>query len=139
MVLAVDPYALRSMITGGYDERLSPEARNARPFYHLLPRWGARRTPPRARRRRGVAVSAPLRAPAPRASSTPRSIGSTRRARSIAAASSRAGAASLAALLAGSALAACDRSGPDAARRVLALAERKNETRGAVALPAHAR
>ena len=38
MVFAVDPYALRAMITGGYDERLSPEARNARPFYHLLPR-----------------------------------------------------------------------------------------------------
>ncbi len=38
MVFAVDPYALRAMTTGGYDERLSPEARNARPFYHLLPR-----------------------------------------------------------------------------------------------------
>jgi Ni/Fe-hydrogenase b-type cytochrome subunit len=38
MVFAVDPYALRSMITGWYDEDLSPEARNARPFYHLLPR-----------------------------------------------------------------------------------------------------
>ena len=38
MVFAVDPYSLRSMITGGYDEKLSPEARNARPFYHLLPR-----------------------------------------------------------------------------------------------------
>jgi Ni/Fe-hydrogenase b-type cytochrome subunit len=42
MVLAVDPYSLRSMITGRYDERLSPEERNARPFYHLLPRWGRR-------------------------------------------------------------------------------------------------
>ena len=42
MVLAVDPYSLRSMITGWYDEDLSPEARNARPFYHLLPR---RRSP----------------------------------------------------------------------------------------------
>jgi thiosulfate reductase cytochrome b subunit len=38
MVLAVDPYSLRSMITGGYSERLSPEARNARPFLGLLPR-----------------------------------------------------------------------------------------------------
>jgi hypothetical protein len=27
------------MLSGGYDESLSPEARNARPFYHLLPRW----------------------------------------------------------------------------------------------------
>jgi hypothetical protein len=43
MVLTVDPYALRSMITGWYDPRLSPEARNARPLYHLLPRWGRRR------------------------------------------------------------------------------------------------
>ena len=38
MVFAVDPYSLRSMITGWYDEDQSPEARNARPFYHLLPR-----------------------------------------------------------------------------------------------------
>lgn len=38
MVFTVDPYSLRSMTTGGYSERLSPEARNARPFWHLLPR-----------------------------------------------------------------------------------------------------
>ncbi len=38
MVFAVDPYSLRSMITGGYNEDNSPEARNARPFYHLLPK-----------------------------------------------------------------------------------------------------
>ncbi len=37
MVLTVDPYSLRSMITGGWSERLSPEARNARPLIHLLP------------------------------------------------------------------------------------------------------
>jgi Ni/Fe-hydrogenase b-type cytochrome subunit len=38
MVFAVDPYAIRAMTTGGYDEdRFSPEARNARPFVHLLP------------------------------------------------------------------------------------------------------
>jgi len=42
MVLTVDPYAIRSMITGWYDPRLSPEERNARPLYHLLPRWGRR-------------------------------------------------------------------------------------------------
>jgi hypothetical protein len=42
MVFAVDPYSLQSMITGGYREDLSPEARNARPFYHLLPRWRKR-------------------------------------------------------------------------------------------------
>jgi hypothetical protein len=41
-VFAVDPYSLQSMVTGGYREDLSPEARNARPFYHLLPRWGSR-------------------------------------------------------------------------------------------------
>ena len=37
MVFTVDPYALQSIITGGYREDLSPEARNARPFVHLLP------------------------------------------------------------------------------------------------------
>jgi thiosulfate reductase cytochrome b subunit len=38
MVFTVDPYSLRSMITGGYDPALSPEERNARPFLNLLPR-----------------------------------------------------------------------------------------------------
>jgi Ni/Fe-hydrogenase b-type cytochrome subunit len=38
MVFTVDPYSIRSMITGRYREDLSPEARNARPFVHLLPR-----------------------------------------------------------------------------------------------------
>ncbi|MEP7344383.1 MAG: cytochrome b/b6 domain-containing protein [Gemmatimonadaceae bacterium] len=33
MVFAVDPYSLRSIITGGYDETKSPEARNARPLF----------------------------------------------------------------------------------------------------------
>jgi thiosulfate reductase cytochrome b subunit len=37
MVFAVDPYSIRAMTTGGYDERFSPEARNARPFIHLRP------------------------------------------------------------------------------------------------------
>ena len=38
MVFAVDPYAIRAMTTGGYDEdRYSPEARNARPFVNLAP------------------------------------------------------------------------------------------------------
>ena len=38
MVFAVDPYALRAMTTGGYDDdRYSPEARNARPFVYLAP------------------------------------------------------------------------------------------------------
>jgi thiosulfate reductase cytochrome b subunit len=36
MVFAVDPYSLRAMITGWYDRSRSPEARNARPFYHLF-------------------------------------------------------------------------------------------------------
>jgi hypothetical protein len=35
MVFAVDPYALRAIITGGYDDAKSPEARNARPFVNL--------------------------------------------------------------------------------------------------------
>lgn len=38
MVFAVDPYALRAIVTGWYDRSRSPEARNARPFYHLLAR-----------------------------------------------------------------------------------------------------
>jgi Ni/Fe-hydrogenase b-type cytochrome subunit len=38
MVFSVDPYSIRSMITGRYREDLSPEARNARPFVRLLPR-----------------------------------------------------------------------------------------------------
>lgn len=37
MVFTVDPYSLRSIITGGYNPSNSPEARNARPFIHLLP------------------------------------------------------------------------------------------------------
>jgi Ni/Fe-hydrogenase b-type cytochrome subunit len=35
MVFAVDPYSLRSIVTGGYDETKSPELRNARPFVNL--------------------------------------------------------------------------------------------------------
>lgn len=38
MVFAVDPYSLRAMTSGGYDDdRYSPEARNARPFVNLAP------------------------------------------------------------------------------------------------------
>ena len=33
MVFAVDPWSLRAITTGGYDESKSPEARNARPFF----------------------------------------------------------------------------------------------------------
>jgi thiosulfate reductase cytochrome b subunit len=46
MVFAVDPYVLPSMVTGRYDESYSPEARNARPLYHLLPRWAHVGRPP---------------------------------------------------------------------------------------------
>jgi hypothetical protein len=45
MVFAVDPYSIPSMITGNYNEGNSPEARNARPFYHIFPRR-PRATPP---------------------------------------------------------------------------------------------
>jgi thiosulfate reductase cytochrome b subunit len=38
MVFAVDPYSLRAITTGRYNEANSPEARNARPFWNLLPR-----------------------------------------------------------------------------------------------------
>jgi hypothetical protein len=41
MVFTVDPYSIPSMFTGKYREELSPEARNARPFVHLLPGSGA--------------------------------------------------------------------------------------------------
>jgi thiosulfate reductase cytochrome b subunit len=37
MVFAVDPYSLRAIVTGKYDSRHSPEARNARPFRNLRP------------------------------------------------------------------------------------------------------
>jgi Ni/Fe-hydrogenase b-type cytochrome subunit len=66
MVLAVDPYSLRSMTTGGYSERLSPEARNARPFYHLLPRWGRR-----ARAEAPPPTPPPTLAPTPNAPEVP--------------------------------------------------------------------
>jgi thiosulfate reductase cytochrome b subunit len=38
MVFAVDPYALRAIVTGGYDETRSPVVRNARPFVNLRAR-----------------------------------------------------------------------------------------------------
>jgi thiosulfate reductase cytochrome b subunit len=38
MVFTVDPYSLRAIVTGWYDRTRSPEARNARPFYHLFAR-----------------------------------------------------------------------------------------------------
>jgi hypothetical protein len=43
-VFAVDPYSLRSMITGGYNEAKSPEARNARPFFWRRPVPGPARS-----------------------------------------------------------------------------------------------
>jgi hypothetical protein len=43
MVLTVDPYALRAIVTGWYDRARAPEVRNARPFYHLF--GPSRRTP----------------------------------------------------------------------------------------------
>jgi hypothetical protein len=46
MVFAVDPYSIPSMITGNYNPDHSPEARNARPFYHLFPRRGSPTMPP---------------------------------------------------------------------------------------------
>ena len=38
MVLSVDPWSLRSMLSGWYDPARSPEARNARPFMNLFAR-----------------------------------------------------------------------------------------------------
>jgi thiosulfate reductase cytochrome b subunit len=45
MVFTVDPYSIPSMITGRYRDQLSPEARNARPFFHLLPQPDAEEKP----------------------------------------------------------------------------------------------
>jgi Ni/Fe-hydrogenase b-type cytochrome subunit len=45
MVFTVDPYSIPSMFTGRYRDHLSPEARNARPFVHLLPGSGSAREP----------------------------------------------------------------------------------------------
>lgn len=42
MVFSVDPYSIRSMITGKYNAANAPERRNARPFYHLFPRRAER-------------------------------------------------------------------------------------------------
>jgi thiosulfate reductase cytochrome b subunit len=47
MVFAVDPYALRAITTGGYDDAKSPEARNARPFVHLRAPAKARQAGPK--------------------------------------------------------------------------------------------
>jgi Ni/Fe-hydrogenase b-type cytochrome subunit len=43
MVFTVDPYSIPAMITGRYREEWSPEARNARPLIHLLPKRGEAR------------------------------------------------------------------------------------------------
>ncbi|HEX3904724.1 MAG TPA: cytochrome b/b6 domain-containing protein [Polyangia bacterium] len=45
MVFAVDPYALRAITTGGYDDSKSPEARNARPFVNLRAKAQAQMPP----------------------------------------------------------------------------------------------
>ena len=60
MVLSVDPYSLRSMITGGWDPAFSPEERNARPFLNLLPAAAgiAAETPEPARAAANVATAA---------------------------------------------------------------------------------
>lgn len=64
MVFAVDPYSLRSMTTGGYDDRLSPEARNARPFLNWWPRRGTGEPAP-ALAVAEPAVASPAPAPVP--------------------------------------------------------------------------
>jgi Ni/Fe-hydrogenase b-type cytochrome subunit len=50
MVFAVDPYSLRSMITGDYDDAKSPERRNARPFWWRRPTPDSPPVPQRAER-----------------------------------------------------------------------------------------
>ncbi len=46
MVFAVDPYSIPAIVTGNYDDSLSPEKRNARPLYHLLPSARQQGEPP---------------------------------------------------------------------------------------------
>jgi thiosulfate reductase cytochrome b subunit len=46
MVFAVDPYALRSIVTGRYNEARAPELRNARPFVNLRARAPIETPPP---------------------------------------------------------------------------------------------
>jgi len=38
MVFTVDPYSIRSMVTGRYNPARAPELRNGRPFYNLFSR-----------------------------------------------------------------------------------------------------
>jgi Ni/Fe-hydrogenase b-type cytochrome subunit len=45
MVFSVDPYSLRAITTGGYNEANSPEERNARPFWWKRPRRAAPQAP----------------------------------------------------------------------------------------------
>ena len=101
MVFSVDPYSIPSMITGNYREDLSPEARNARPFVHLLPPDKLSPLVPRD----GVSHAAER-------------LGIDRR-RFL-----EAGSGALGALV----LAACDSMGPKSAQSLLKFAERKNES-----------
>ena len=59
MVFAVDPYSLRSIVTGGYDETKSPEARNARPFVNLRARPPDQAPPPEPAREATAAEPQP--------------------------------------------------------------------------------
>ena len=119
MVFAVDPYSLRSMITGGYNEAKSPEARNARPFVNLRAAKAPRAPePPPAPQPPGPTNEPHLAARAPSPGRRHR-----RRSARFLAAGLRAGGGALAAL----ALAGCNSRGPRAAQGTLRAAERWNE------------
>ena len=60
MVFAVDPYALRSIVTGGYDDSKSPEARNARPFVNLRAPAHAETPPPGGPRPQPSPIEPPI-------------------------------------------------------------------------------
>ena len=120
MVFAVDPYSLRAIVTGRYNESKSPERRNARPFVNLLA------VQPPVRRRTAARAGAPgdrqvSRIWLPRRRHLAEGIGVDRRA--FLAAGLRAGGGALAAL----ALAGCNSKGPRGAQGTLRAAERWNE------------
>ena len=59
MVFAVDPYSLRAIVTGRYNQARSPELRNARPFVNLRARPAIAEAPPPAAPEAAAAESPP--------------------------------------------------------------------------------
>jgi len=70
MVFAVDPYSLRAIVTGRYNEARSPEQRNARPFVNLRARPAVAEAPPAP-----APSSPPPESPAPQSPEPPSTEG----------------------------------------------------------------